>query len=199
MPRLLACLAALAVVMAPFAARADEDPEAARRHFGKAEKLFALGRFDAALAEYEAAFDAKPLPAFLFNIGQCYRNLGNFEAAIFSFRKYLRLTPDAENRQSVLDLIADLERQQRAADQQRAQEEEKKRRAVDEERKRREAEDATITAPLAPPPRGKPLYARWWFWTGIGVVAAGTGAGIYVFTRGDDAPPSDLGNVVFGR
>ncbi|HRC55231.1 MAG TPA: tetratricopeptide repeat protein, partial [Kofleriaceae bacterium] len=67
----------------------DPETRTARRHFDKADKLFALGRFDEALEQYEKAFDAKPIPDFLFNIGQCYRNLGDYEAAIFSFRKFL--------------------------------------------------------------------------------------------------------------
>ena len=62
-----------------------------------AEKLFALGKFDDALDEYQKAFDAKPMPDFLFNIGQCYRNLGDYQQAIFSFKKYLKLEPDAPN------------------------------------------------------------------------------------------------------
>ena len=62
------------------------------------EKLFALGRFDEALEQYEKAFEAKPLPGFLFNIAQCHRNLGNIDQAIFSYRKYLREAPDADNR-----------------------------------------------------------------------------------------------------
>ena len=50
--------------------------KSAKRHYERGEKLFALGKFSDALDEYQKAFDAKPLPGFLFNIGQCYRNLG---------------------------------------------------------------------------------------------------------------------------
>ncbi|MGE5187229.1 MAG: tetratricopeptide repeat protein, partial [Acidobacteriota bacterium] len=82
---------------------------AAKRHYDRGEKLFALGRFDQALDEYQKAFDAKPLPGFLFNIGQCYRNLGDYDQAIFSFKKYLKLSPDASNRDKVEKLIGDLE------------------------------------------------------------------------------------------
>ncbi|HET9625915.1 MAG TPA: tetratricopeptide repeat protein, partial [Kofleriaceae bacterium] len=64
-----------------------------KRHFERGEKLYALTRFSEALDEYQKAFDAKPIPAFLFNIGQCYRNLGDYDAAIFSYRKYLKLAP----------------------------------------------------------------------------------------------------------
>src|SRR5215475_7649338 len=94
-----------------FLALTSATPEqAARKHFEHAEKLYALGKFQDALVEYEAAYEAKPLPGFLFNIGQCYRNLGNYRQAVFSFKKYLDEKPDARNRDAVESLIADLEK-----------------------------------------------------------------------------------------
>src|SRR4249919_3586348 len=87
----------------------DPGTRAARRHFERGQKLFALGRFDEALEEYQTAFDAKPLPGFLYNIGQCYRNLGDYDQAIFSFKKYLDLEPDATNKDAVEELIEQLE------------------------------------------------------------------------------------------
>ena len=46
---------------------------------------------------------------------------------------------------------------------------------------------ANLTAISSPPgetpPSGHPIYQRWWFWTAIGVVALGAGAGAYVLTR----------------
>jgi tetratricopeptide (TPR) repeat protein len=39
------------------------------------------------------------------------------------------------------------------------------------------------------------FYQRWWFWTGVAVVAAGVGAGVYALTAGgsSQAPNSQLG------
>src|SRR5262245_50838876 len=99
----ITALAVLATISAPRPSHASPDTpttddaatRAAKQHFYQGEKLFALGRFRDALTQYEAAFDASPLPAFLFNIGQCHRNLHDLDAAIFSYRKYLRLLPDA--------------------------------------------------------------------------------------------------------
>src|SRR5262249_37313161 len=89
-------------IAAPASVRAEDVPtRAAKRHFERGEKLFALGKFDDALEEYQKAFDAKPLPDFLYNIAQCYRNLGNYEEAIFSFKKYLKLSPDAPDKEKV--------------------------------------------------------------------------------------------------
>ena len=54
--------------------------------FERAQASFSQGRFDEARADYQAAYEAEPLPAFLFNIGQCHRNLGEYRtgAVLFS-------------------------------------------------------------------------------------------------------------------
>jgi tetratricopeptide (TPR) repeat protein len=183
----VACVTALAVVAmiasaAPARAGAAEDAQTkiAKKHFYAGEKLFALGRFSDALAEYEAAFDAKPLPAFLFNIGQCHRNLHDYDAAIFSYRKYLSLLPDAPNRAEVEDLVRELED---------AQAREK---AVDDQRETDRARAATSAGP-----DDRPLYTKWWLWTGVGVVAAGTAT--FFLTRDRGVPSTDLGNVAFPK
>src|SRR6187551_2120899 len=109
-PRLFLLLVVCFAVAAPSVAHADDPAtRAARRHYERGEKLFALGKFDDALEEYQTAFDAKPLPGFLYNIGQCYRNLGDYDQAIFSFKKYLKLEPDASNKEAVERLIEELE------------------------------------------------------------------------------------------
>ena len=158
-------------------ARADDPAQrAAKRHYDRGEKLFALGKFDEALDEYQTAFDAKPLPGFLYNIGQCFRNLGDYDQAIFSFKKYLKLEPDAANKESVDRLIEELEEKKAQGDSQRFV--------------------------RKPAPQQKHIYSRWWFWTGAAVasvaIAAG-GVGIYAATRSEPPPPTDLGNIVFGK
>lgn len=157
----------------------DPAERAAKRHFDRGQKLFNLGKFDDALDEYQQAYDAKPIPEILFNIGQCHRNLTNYDAAIFSFKKYLKLLPEAENREQVEEYIADLEAEQEKANA-------RKLRLVEER-------------PPPPPPEGKtPVYKKWWFWTGVVVVAGGATAGIYAATRpgGTSGPPTtDLGHV----
>jgi tetratricopeptide (TPR) repeat protein len=178
MPRLVLLAVFLGFVAARTAYAEDKATRDAHRHYDKAEKLFALGRFDQALDEYEAAYEAKPLPGFLCNLGQCHRNLGDYDAAIFSFRKYLELDPDAPNQDEVDRLIADLEAKKEAADR---------------DRQRHQFDDR-------PPPHGgkpahKSLTSRWWFWGGLAAVA-GAGTGTYFLLRGG-VPGTDLGNVVF--
>jgi len=178
---LLAVVSAFLAVLALVGVAHAEDAatKRARKAYDKGEKLFALGRFDEALESYEAAYDAKPLPGFLFNIGQCHRNLGDLDAAIFSFQKYLELAPDADNHDAVVELIDDLE-----AEQERAEQQER---------------DRKLQAPPKPRPETprRPLYKKWWFWTTVAVVAAAGGTATYLLLRDDGVPDTDLGHVVF--
>ena len=179
--------ALIALVLGVGGARAEDTATRdAKKHYAKGDKLFALGKFDQALVEFEAAYEAKPLPKLLFNIGQAHRNLDHYDQAICAFRKYLREVPDADNREAVEKLIDDLEGRQAEAE-----ERERQRQAdLDRERERELARQRAA--------RGgdKPIYTRWWFWGGIAAVA-GAGAGGYFLLRDDGLPSTDLGNVVF--
>jgi tetratricopeptide (TPR) repeat protein len=154
----------------------DAATRTAKRHSAQGEKLFALGKFDLALDEYQQAFDAKPLGDFLYNIGQCYRHLGDYDRAIFSFKKYLKLVPDADDRAKVEKTIEDLEERQ----------------------ERGEGQKFVHKDPEPPPeqhPENAPIYKKWWFWTGVAVVGVAGGVGIYEVTKGGGPPASDLGNI----
>jgi tetratricopeptide (TPR) repeat protein len=175
--RLLLMLTVCFAVAVPARTASADDPatRAARRHYERGEKLFALGKFDEALEEYQTAFDAKPLPGFLYNIGQCYRNLGDYDQAIFSFKKYLKLEPEAQNKESVDRLIEELEEKKQQGDGQRF----------------------VRKVPTRPE---TPIYKKWWFWTSAAtVVAVSASVGIYAATREPPPPATDLGNIVFGK
>jgi hypothetical protein len=48
-----------------------------------------------------------------------------------------------------------------------------------------------------PAPEQPSIFARWWFWTAVGAVAAATVAIIVVSSRGHTPPATDLGNQEF--
>jgi tetratricopeptide (TPR) repeat protein len=190
--RALAVALVLAVtsLAAPSAVRADDlavDDRAAARAkklYAEGDKLFNLGKFAAALVKFEKAYEAKPIPGLLFNIGQCHRNLDDYDAAIFSFRKYLKLLPDAANRDAVLEYIDELER----------------------EKQKKSSSDLSLIAPDTDtdrqvdkgPGKSKPIYKKWWFWGGIAAVGAGV-TGALVLSGGGGPPSTGLGNVDFGK
>jgi tetratricopeptide (TPR) repeat protein len=85
----------------------DVTGDEARALYVEAKTAYDAGRFDDALVGFQAAFAKKPLPGFLFNLGQCERQLGHHDRAIFFFERYLDEKPDAGNRALVEELIAE--------------------------------------------------------------------------------------------
>jgi len=75
-------VAAVVAVLAGPALGADGDKAAARAHFEAATRLYDIHEYAKALEEYKEAYLAKPDPAFLFNVGQCYRKLGKLDKAL---------------------------------------------------------------------------------------------------------------------
>jgi hypothetical protein len=109
MRNLIAVVVVLLGAGAAIAAPPDPAIAKSKELFTHAESLYALTRFDEALAEYERAFEAKPLPGFLFNIGQCHRQLGHWDKAAYFYRTYLDREHDAKNRGLVESLIVEME------------------------------------------------------------------------------------------
>lgn len=146
-----------------------------------------LSHFDEALRRFEQAYEVFPAPQLLFNIGQCHRELGHHERAVFFYERYLAEMPDAPNAQTVRDLLAEsrasLARFQ-AAEAQRTEEERRLREAEEQrhlaEAQRLEAERAeaeqrrALLAAQTERERGPEVWEEWWFWTiiGVGVAAA---------------------------
>lgn len=94
------------------------DDATAKRHYEAGAKAYNLQRFADALTEFRAAYEERADPAFLFNIAQAQRQLGEYEAAARSYRAYLHEQPEAPNRDDVAKLIADMDdaaRKQRPA------------------------------------------------------------------------------------
>jgi tetratricopeptide (TPR) repeat protein len=169
----------------------------AKVEVAKAQVDYKLGRFERALAGYSRAYELFPAPGLLFNLGQCHRNLKDYERAIFFFEGYLREQPrlDRDQRALTEDLIAEsragLERQRSAASAGGA---------------RFATPDLRFQQGSGPPPgattrmaslsiaaSGDPegsrdetsIAHRWWFWTAIAAATvAAAGAAVY-YTTGD--------------
>jgi tetratricopeptide (TPR) repeat protein len=109
------CVVAVVCLLAFVKTARADDLTAAREHYQKGSKLFALGRFAEAVHEYEAAYEAKDDPVLLYNIAQAHRMAGNAQRAFFFYRSYLSREPNAANREEVQQKMAEL---QKAIDQQ---------------------------------------------------------------------------------
>src|SRR5438105_1445590 len=92
------------------AAPVDPALVTAKALFEHAEAEYALMRWDQALADYEKAYETKPLPGLLFNIAQCHRQLQHWDKAAYFYRTYLEKQPQAKNRPLAESLLAEMER-----------------------------------------------------------------------------------------
>lgn len=187
----------------------------ARTEVHKAQLHYKLGRFDEALAAYSRAYELFNAPALLFNIGQCHKNLKNYDRAVFFFEGYLREEnkADSQKRNLAQDLIAESRaelQRQRAAE------------AAEAETRRAAAAAASPPPPSAssvaavfgtppPPPSassslldspsateqqsGRSITRKWWFWTAIGVGALALAGGVAYLVSGQTTTVLPMGSV----
>ena len=92
-------LAMLVVVLllVPRPGRAD-DARQARALFEKGEVQYRLGKFKLALGHYQAALKLVRRPSIVYNIAQCYLQLGEHKKALFNYKLFLsdyaRINPE---------------------------------------------------------------------------------------------------------
>jgi tetratricopeptide (TPR) repeat protein len=217
---------ALAVVLllaAPALAQTPGSAEAkakAKDHYRSGGSHYDLGEFADALNEFKEAYRLYEEPTFLFNIGQCHRQLGQKEPAIRFFKVYLSKSPNAPNKADVRDMISKLEV---ALAEERKSQSGKPQGTIEppdshvtEPKPEAKPEPKPEVAPEAKPePKPevkpevkpqpvvvekapeKPVYKKWWLWTAVGVVVAvGVGVGLGVgLSSSNDTPTAktDLG------
>jgi tetratricopeptide (TPR) repeat protein len=207
------------IVGAPL--RAYGDAAQARVHFEKGRTFFQVDEYRKAIDEFKAAHVERPDPAFLYNIAECYRHLGETKDALTYYRRFLTAAaPGDRTRPTVEKRIAELQAQ--AAKARRAPEQSPAGAtsvgatgpvpevAVPDSAvaaaplpraSAPETEPATLLAKPAPEPatsdagEGKPFYKRGWFFAALGVVLIGGAVGVWAATRNPtQVPGTPLGN-----
>jgi len=159
----------LLVAGLPLEGRADPAADRARAHNQSAKRLFSVGLFEQAADEYTRAYQAKPLPLFLFNLAQCHKRLAgrpHLEKAIFYFKSYIANEPGTPMREEIEKESGRLERKLRAM-----------------------PSSAPVVGGTDTPRRGAPVYKRWWFWTLIGAAVVGAAVGTGVALRPEAMEP----------
>jgi tetratricopeptide (TPR) repeat protein len=192
MRRILWIVAALALASPAGAAPSARTKREAKRRFDKAETEYKLGRFSEALSLYQQAYELLPEPAFLFNMGQCHRNLGDLERALYFFRGFSGETDDPRARARVERLIEEIEAKQ---EEQRREEEERARRSAataTEARALPQIRTATAVAAAAPPPpEAEPGLPVWPFIVAAVVAVVGGGVAIALVATRGSGPAED--------
>jgi tetratricopeptide (TPR) repeat protein len=93
-----------------------QDPRAdrARAQYLKGQAAYDQGEYREALQRFEAAYAEKPVPALLFNIGQCHRKLGELDEAAKVYRAFLAADPDSPHAEQTRSLLSQVEAELRA-------------------------------------------------------------------------------------
>ncbi len=130
------------------AALADAVGEA-RAHFELGRKFFEAKAYQRAIVEYEAAYKAKPLPDFLFNIAQAYREMGERQKAMDAYRRFLELSKGEseavnEARQYIVYITIQLDKEAKDA---KDREERRKQEAAEEEARHKPGRLHVVTSP----------------------------------------------------
>ena len=202
----------LATLLAGSGAARAADPNAdkARAHFQQGDTYFKLDKYANALQEFEQAYLAKQDASFLYNIAQCHRLMGNRVEAIRFYKRYVTDAPTAANRPVAEKHIRDLEAARGAEEltgthvtpvpmAPAAAPVETRMPPPQPAPPQNVALNAPPPSPPpsavlsseAPPPSqadDDPIYTKWWFWTAVGSIAAGTLLAAWWMSRDPSCP-----------
>lgn len=176
---------------------ADHERERARQLYQTGTTHYNLGEYQQALTAFSDGYRLRPDPAFLFNIAQCHRQLGDYEEAARSYRAYLREAAEAPNRDEVQKQIAEMDRL--AAERAAKAPPTGVQPPSEEHVAPAPAEPAPTTAVTASAPPPKKRTPKW-VWITVGVVGAvvvggAIGLGVGLSSQKSGAPDTSLGTV----
>jgi tetratricopeptide (TPR) repeat protein len=149
----------------------------ARAHLAAGNRHYRLREFDKAVEEYKAGALKEDVPVFYYNLGQCYRQLGRPEDAIWHYQRFLdRGQPTGQVKDAVDGFIKELK--------------------DDLMTKALKPKPPEPKPPVPTPPpstvtvvdRAEPWYRDGFAWglTGTGVVASGVALGFVIDAHGLD-------------
>jgi hypothetical protein len=169
----------------------------------KAREAFAAGRYDEALDLFAKLYAQTLHPVYLRNIGRCHQKLRQPDKAIDKFHEYLAKEKkiSADERKEIEGYIKEMETLR----------DEQAKQATPPPTPPPAVTPVTPPPPANPypygypppppttsssatlvgqpaPPADEPIYKKWWFWTGIGVVVAGTIVAVLLLSGGKTRP-----------
>jgi hypothetical protein len=182
---LVAVLGAMLVCVLPTLSRAaptKANVTKARALFKRASLDYKLSKFDKALSGYERAYALAPRPSALFNIANCYRHLGKLKKAIFYYKLFVDEWTAKHPSRQVPQLDAARAHVKRLQQQLAARKPAPKPAPTSTPASVPASRAALPLVPTSQPTTmtdrpatsgGTPFYKSWWFWTIVGVAAAG--------------------------
>lgn len=107
---------AIGIALSTKLASADEPPikrptaAAAVDHLSKGTKLYNVRSFDQAAEQFKQGALVEPTPIFDYNLGQCYRQMGQYKDAIWHYERFLKASPETTERNAhVRNFITQME------------------------------------------------------------------------------------------
>ena len=85
------------------------DKEASAVHYKEAKKKYNLGDFDEAIVLFKKAYDEHEAPAYLYNIAQANRQIGNCKKALFFYERFLAEKPGSSQEDTIKGYVAALQ------------------------------------------------------------------------------------------
>ncbi len=116
-PNLLRAFTCVLVWAALAPSVAVADPAQGQAAFAEGQRLFLAGDYRGALTRFKTGYEQTQDPAFLLNIAQCHRSLGESGDASMMFRLYLKSSPQGLNpdaRAAAAKAIKELEAETKA-------------------------------------------------------------------------------------
>lgn len=203
--RLLPALAALLLLspmLTPPALAADaDDVQRAREHHKAGDQAFKDGRYLDAYKEWEAGYALSPRPLFLVNMAHAERRRGELKNARTLYRKFLLMEPQSGLRAEVESVLAEIDAALAEAPEATPPPAPETPVVTPPAAEPAPAPPPNLlgsppdlaagappivstSLPPEQPPPSPPLYKRWWFWTGVGVVAVAAGGASFFLLRG---------------
>lgn len=182
--RLIAAILAMASGAAPARAQGEDPLARARTHYEAGRAFYELGKYQEALREFAAGYEASPRPQFLLNLGQCYRKLDDLANARDMYQRYLHDAPATDpERPQAQQILAEIDKQiaeRQAAAPAASPSTTATTAAV-------AAESPSRALVRAAPPHKSWARRNWWlFPAGAVVVGVAVGLGVYYGTRSAD-------------
>lgn len=141
----------------------------ARGLFEAGRSAFTVGRFEEALSYFQKAYELSKRPELLYNTAAAAERLRRDDLALESYRGFVAAVPaDAANVGLAQERIRFLEQRKAIAETQLP------------EAEGSEAVAAQDTEPSRDDTQARPVWKKWWFWTAIGVVVAGSAVAVGV-------------------
>lgn len=154
----------------------------ALQHFEEGKKHFFNREWKDAVDEFKAGARDQSLPIFDFNLAQTYRQLGDFDAAIWHYEHFLQAHPAADHFRTTAEKnLAEMKDKRAQA-------------------KATSLPTATNATPVPAPPLPPPVLEKWWedwfAWglLGTGVVGMGVGGGFLLSASDLDGQANHTSN-----